>query len=105
VIAAELTQAVRATTTDAGPVEVGDWIGLARDGIMAIADEPVVAATRLLDLLVSAEHELVTIIEGDGASGASTRRITEWLAEERPGVAVEVHHGGQPLYPYFFGIE
>jgi len=105
VIAAELTQAVRDTTTEAGAVQVGDWIGLSRDGIVAIADEPVVAVSRLLDLLVTDSHELVTIIEGDGASGASTRRITEWLAEERPGVAVEVHHGGQPLYPYLFGIE
>jgi len=105
VIAAELTQAVRDTTTEAGAVVVGDWIGLSRDGIVAIADEPVVAVSRLLDLLVTDSHELVTIIEGDGASGASTRRITEWLAEERPGVAVEVHHGGQPLYPYLFGIE
>ena len=29
-----------------------------------------------------------------------TRRITEWLAEHHPDVAAEVHHGGQPLYPY-----
>jgi DAK2 domain fusion protein YloV len=105
VIAAELTQAVRDTETDAGAVRVGDWIGLASDGILSVADEPVVAASKLLDVLVTDAHELVTIIEGDGASGASTRRITEWLAEERPGVAVEVHHGGQPLYPYLFGIE
>ena len=41
----------------------------------------------------------------DGATSATTRWITEWLGEERPGVAVEVHHGGQPLYPYLFGIE
>ena len=36
---------------------------------------------------------------------ANTRRVTQWLAEERPGVVVEVHHGGQPLYPYLFGVE
>jgi len=45
------------------------------------------------------------VIEGEGATPANTRRITQWLAEERPGVAVEVHHGGQPLYPYLFGVE
>jgi hypothetical protein len=28
-----------------------------------------------------------------------------WLAEHRPQVGTEVHHGGQPLYPYLFGIE
>jgi hypothetical protein len=59
----------------------------------------------LLERLVSADHEIVTIIEGEGASAACTRQITEWLAEERPDAAAEVHHGGQPLYPYLFGIE
>ena len=47
----------------------------------------------------------MTVIEGEGATPANTRRITEWLAEERPDVTVEVHHGGQPLYPYLFGVE
>ena len=30
---------------------------------------------------------------------------TEWLAEHHPQVACEIHHGGQPLYPYYVGIE
>ena len=38
-------------------------------------------------------------------SSANTRRITEWLNEHRPEVTAEVHHGGQPLYPYLFSIE
>ena len=33
---------------------------------------------------------------------ADTRRITEWLDEHHPGVGIEVHQGGQPLYPYLF---
>jgi dihydroxyacetone kinase-like predicted kinase len=56
-------------------------------------------------VLLAADHELVTLIEGDGSTAAETRRVTEWLAEHRPDVAVEVHHGGQPLYPYLVGIE
>ena len=59
----------------------------------------------LLDALVSDEHEIVTVIEGEGATAADTRQITEWLSENRPGVAPEVHHGGQPLYPYLLGVE
>jgi dihydroxyacetone kinase-like predicted kinase len=52
-----------------------------------------------------ARHELVTLIEGEGAKVADTRKISEWLSEEYPDVALEVHHGGQPLYPYLLGIE
>jgi hypothetical protein len=105
VLAAEVTQAVRDTTTDAGVVREGDWIGLTSAGVQSIAESVAVAACALLDRVVDDTHELVTVIEGDGATPANTRRITQWLAEERPGVAVEVHHGGQPLYPYLFGIE
>ena len=49
--------------------------------------------------------KIVTLIEGEGASAASTRRVTEWLAENHPDVEHEIHHGGQPLYPYYVGIE
>jgi dihydroxyacetone kinase-like predicted kinase len=47
----------------------------------------------------------VTLIEGEGASPAVTRHLAVWLEEHRPGVETEVHPGGQPLYPYLFGIE
>ena len=40
-----------------------------------------------------------------GASAGETRRITEWLDEQHPDVSPEIHHGGQPLYPYFLGVE
>ena len=95
---------MRDANTDAGSVKQGDWIGLRRDGVVSIADSQSGAAIGLLDRLVQA-HELVTVIEGEESSPPETRRITEWLKDERPEVAVEVHHGGQPLYPYLFGVE
>jgi uncharacterized protein len=70
-----------------------------------VTDSLAGAACGLLDLLVGDEHEIVTVIEGEGAAAADTRQITEWLAEHRPDVSAEVHHGGQPLYPYLFGVE
>ena len=105
VLAGEVTRAVRSTTTDAGEVHEGDWIGLDAKGVRSIADSIAVAANTLLASLIHEGHELVTIIEGDGATSANTRRISEYLAEAYPGLSVEVHHGGQPLYPYLFGVE
>jgi len=105
VIAAEVTQAVRDTTTNAGQVRVGDWIGLSAEGVLSIADSIANASSKLLSVLITNKHEILTIIEGDGATAANTRRITDFLEEEFPNIAVEVHHGGQPLYPYYFGIE
>ena len=105
VVAGEVTQAVRDSSCEVGPIATGDWIGIARDGIRAVEAELGDAATKLLAELVLPSHEIVTIIEGEGSSVAVTRHLTEWLAEHRPAASAEVHHGGQPLYPYLFGIE
>jgi len=105
VVPAEVTRAVRDSVTDAGEVHEGDWIGISRDGVVAVADNVVVCTRLLLSRLLDDSHELVTLIEGDGARVADTRRIEEWLSEEHPEVALEVHQGGQPLYPYLLGIE
>lgn len=101
----EVTQAVRDTSTDAGAVSEGDWIGLDRAGISVIEPSMTAAAVSLLERLVESDHEIVTIIEGADAFDADTAQLTAWLSEHRPDVEVEVHAGGQQHYPYFFGIE
>jgi DAK2 domain fusion protein YloV len=106
VVAGEVTRAVRASVCDAGPIAEGDWLGIARDGIKVVDHGSLSQAViELLDVLVTDDHEIITLIEGEGSSAGETRRVTEWVAEHRPDAAVEVHHGGQPLYPYLIGIE
>jgi dihydroxyacetone kinase-like predicted kinase len=105
VVAGEVTRAVRESSCDVGPIAAGDWLGIARQGIVAVESSLAGAVTGLMDRLVGPDHEMVTLIEGEGSTAADTRRATEWLAEHRPGVEVEVHHGGQPLYPYLLGVE
>jgi DAK2 domain fusion protein YloV len=106
VLAGEVTRAVRASMCDAGPIAAGDYLGLSREGIEVVAPGLADAAIRLLErLLEGRRDEIVTIIAGEGAGAADTRRITEWMAERHPGVTTEVHQGGQPLYPYLFSIE
>jgi len=102
----EVTRAVRATSTDAGPVSEGDWIGLVRgDGVVAVSGSVVGASTALLSQLVTSDRELLTILTGEGAIGSDTDAIVGWLVENRADVTVEIHRGGQPLYPYLFGVE
>jgi dihydroxyacetone kinase-like predicted kinase len=102
----EITQAVRDTNTDAGKVTEGDWIGIVRgDGIVSIAGTLVGSATQLLEHLIEPSRELLTIVTGADATTAQTDQITAWVHEHRPDVDIEVHAGGQPLYPYLFGVE
>jgi hypothetical protein len=85
VVAGEVTRAVRDTTTDAGDVHEGDWIGLGANGVRSRSPtrspRPAIICSRRSS---RPEHELITIIEGDGATPANTRRITEFLADEFP---------------------
>jgi DAK2 domain fusion protein YloV len=102
----EVTQAVRATASDVGAISEGDWIGIVRgDGIVAVNDTLDGATVALLEHLIAPGREIVTIIEGSGATAGHTDAMQAWLAESHPSVQVEVHRGGQPLYPYLFGVE
>ena len=102
----EITQAVRDTESDAGTITDGDWIGIVRgDGIVAIGGTWRAAATQLLSHLITPEREIVTALEGTDATSAMTDELRAWLSENHPDVVVEVHRGGQPLYPYLFGVE
>jgi uncharacterized protein len=102
----EVTQAIRDTQSEVGPVTSGDWIGLVRgDGIVAIGGSVTSASRRLLDHLVTADREIVTVITGADAKRATTEELIAWLGEAHPHIEIEVHGGGQALYPYLFGVE
>jgi DAK2 domain fusion protein YloV len=105
VVSGEVTRAVRDSVTDAGPVKEGEYLGLTGSKIAVVAPTLADAAVDLLATIVGEDAEIITLIEGEGASPATTRHLTEWLAEHRPDAAAEVHHGGQPLYPYLFSVE
>lgn len=121
IVAGEVTRAVRSSTTEAGPVEAGDWMGIVRganaqnanaqnanaqnEGIVTIASDSVAATKALLELLVVDDRELVTLITGADATDESTAGLEAWFADRFPGLELEVHAGGQPLYPYLLGVE
>jgi DAK2 domain fusion protein YloV len=102
----EITQAIRDAGSEAGPVTTGDWIGLVRgDGIVAVGRNLGDTACALLDRLITPTREIVTLITGAGATADDTDMLLEWIGAHHPDVQVEVHNGGQPLYPYLFGVE
>lgn len=105
-VTGEVTQSIRDTNSDAGPITVGDWIGLVRgDGIVTVNGTLEGASISLLQHLVTEGREIVTIIEGTDAPASTTAALRIWLEAERPEVQIECHKGGQPLYPYLFGVE
>lgn len=102
----EVTRAVRDSRADIGDINEGEWIGIVKGGgIVASEADLLDAVLILLDSIVGDDAELITVITGEGAEAAVTDSITGWLGDRHAAVGVEVHVGGQPLYPYLFGVE
>ena len=101
----EVTQAVRDASSSAGPIATGDWLGIGPDGIAAVESEMAAAATALLSTIIDGDHELLTVLTGTDADAATTDAIVGYVAEHHPDLEVDVTEGGQPLYPYYFGLE
>jgi DAK2 domain fusion protein YloV len=105
VVAGEVTQAVRDSTAECGDIRAGDWIAISRDGIVGTAESPVDAALALIDALVTEDSEIVTVLIGAEGRHADTEQLRSRIALAHPQVEIEVHEGGQPLYPYLIGVE
>ncbi|MCZ7530645.1 MAG: DAK2 domain-containing protein [Acidimicrobiia bacterium] len=101
----EVTSAVRDADTPVGRVTAGDWIGLDAGGICATASDAPTTAADVVDRLVDAESELVTVVVGEGVSTDDRRALEEQVALRHPELEIEVHDGGQPLYPFLLGVE
>jgi hypothetical protein len=100
-----ITQAVRDSVAECGPISMGDWIGITRDGITVVSGSADDAVIAVLERLLGDDSELVTVLVGADARPADRARLIEHLADAYPKVEVEVHDGDQPLYPFLVGVE
>ena len=105
VVAGEITRAVRDSSTDRGPIREGDWLGIARDGIIAVDDDLSGAADHAARPARRPRARDRHHHRGRGRVAGDHPAPRGWLHDNRADCEVEVHHGGQPLYPYLFGIE
>ncbi|BBZ66582.1 dihydroxyacetone kinase [Mycolicibacterium insubricum] len=89
---------VRLATEDAltwvGPCHRGDGLGIAGDEVLVVRHDITAAARGLIDLMLGAGGELVTVLLGDGVD----QRVGELLAEH-----VGRHHLGAELVSYRSG--
>ena len=101
----EITAAVRELTSEIGEIKKGDFLGLQKGKVTVIAESIVEATKNLLKEMISDEHEIVTLITGGDSNVKETDEIAGWVNAEYEALEVEVHEGGQSLYPYYIGIE
>lgn len=101
----QVTYAVRDTTLDDLHITAGHYIGI-QDSKIVATEEHLIATSRLLlaKMLVNGD-EIVTILTGSDANQEDTDQLVAWLEENYADAEVEVHEGGQPIYPYLFSVE
>ncbi|MGW9528123.1 DAK2 domain-containing protein [Paenibacillus terrae] len=101
----QVTYAVRDTTLDDLHITAGHYIGI-QDSKIVATEEQLIATSRLLltKMLVNGD-EIVTILTGSDAKQEDTEQLVAWLEEHYSDAEVEVHEGGQPIYPYLFSVE
>ena len=101
----EITTAVRNSTSEIGEIKKGNFLGLQKGKVTVVAETIVEATNNLLKEMISDEHEIVTLVSGEDSNKKETDEIVAWVNAEYEELEVEVHEGGQPLYPYYIGIE
>ncbi|OXS62305.1 hypothetical protein B1A99_00085 [Cohnella sp. CIP 111063] len=105
VVTGSVTKAVRDTEMDGVQIKEGHYIGI-QDKKIVVSDESLPEAAKgLLGSLLATGEEILTVLTGEGADEEQTEELARWLGETYPDAEVEVHEGGQPLYPYLFAVE
>ncbi|MGW0790937.1 DAK2 domain-containing protein [Streptomyces sp. NPDC002911] len=102
---AELAVAERQSWTMAGICQAGDILGLI-DGDVAVigADVPGTART-VLDRMLSAGGELVTLVLGEDMSDALADELSDHVREGYLAVDTVVYRGGHQAAPLLIGVE
>jgi uncharacterized protein len=101
----QVTTAVRDAKVGGRSVRKGQTIVLDPDDGLVAADGDPERAVLAAVATLPAGIELVTLFYGDGADLAEAEGLSQRICTARPGVEVEVRHGGQPHYRYLISAE
>ncbi|MFD7067192.1 DAK2 domain-containing protein [Streptomyces sp. NPDC059913] len=102
---AELAVAERQSWTMAGICQAGDVLGLI-DGDVAVIGEDVVRTARaVLDRMLAAGGELVTLVLGEDAPAGLAEALEEHVREGYLAVDTMVYPGGHRSAPLLIGVE
>ncbi|MFH9353252.1 DAK2 domain-containing protein [Kitasatospora sp. NPDC017646] len=102
---AELAVAEGESWTMAGVCQAGDVLGLIDGDVAVIGAGLAEVGESVLDRMLGAGGELVTLILGEGADRALADRLVAHVRQQRPEVDSVVFHGGQESTPLLIGVE
>lgn len=101
----EITQAVRDARLHVGEIKKGAYIGLFNGEVRIISENLIDATADLVRDVMKGDEEVITFYVGKEAESADIKALKERITKLFPKIDIEIHEGGQPLYPFIFSIE
>ena len=102
---ASVRVATERALTWAGPCEPGDGLGLAGDEVLVVRRDVAATARRLLDLLLAAGGELVTVLTGAGADPRLGDKLEAHVHRHHLGTELLCYHTGHRGDVLLIGVE
>jgi hypothetical protein len=91
--------------TWAGTCEPGDGLGIAGDEVLIVGEDIASAAAGLIDLLLAAGGELVTVLTGAGVDDAVGEALHEHVHRNHLGTELVTYHTGHRGDALLIGVE
>lgn len=101
----EITFAVRDTEIKGVKINNGDFMAIAKGQIIAAEKTKYEAAQRLLENLIDASREIITIFYGKDHDEDELDQIVGYAKKCHPDIEVETIEGNQDIYTYIFAVE
>lgn len=95
----EVTQAVRDAKIEGRDVPKGAYIGLLDGGLVAVEESVEDAAVRLAENILDKGADVITLLKGEDLEEEALRKISAEISSLDEDVELELHDGGQPMYP------
>ncbi len=105
VVSGSVTTAVRDTTIDGLEIHENDNLGMVDGKIVVSNPDMMETLKETFAHMLDEDSEIVTIYVGEDGSEELANELAQALAEKYEDVEVEIHQGGQPVYPYLFSVE
>ncbi|MGV0870747.1 DAK2 domain-containing protein [Mycolicibacterium sp. XJ879] len=97
--------ATEAALTWAGTCKPGDGLGISGDEVLIVDDDVAAAGAGLIDLLLAAGGELVTVLTGAGVDGSVAAALQEHVHRQHLGIELVTYHTDHQGDALLIGVE
>ncbi|MEW5784642.1 MAG: DAK2 domain-containing protein [Bacillota bacterium] len=101
----EVTHAIRDTKIEGKNIKTGSYLGLLNGRICRAGEERMQTTLDLFAALYQEGDEIATILYGKDVTADEAGALAAAVEEAYPGLEVEMHYGGQPVYYYIISVE